>query len=252
MVDTVNTYEEPTEDAQYQQEMLDKANQLEANNQQTDDRPDWLPEKFNSAEDMANAYNELEQKLGGQQKEDNTEDAEDALEEVAESLEQQGIDFDALSQEFYDNGELSDEAYQALEEANIPRHLVDQFIDGQVAVAARIQSEAFNQVGGEEAYNDMIGWASDALPETSIDAFNRAISSGDAETANLAIQGLYAQYRSENGSEPSLVMGETSSVTGGVFESAAQLTAAMRDPRYATDPAYRQEVSRKLQRSNVL
>ena len=28
------------------------------------DRPDWLPEKFKSAEDMANAYSELEKKLG--------------------------------------------------------------------------------------------------------------------------------------------------------------------------------------------
>ena len=30
-------------------------------------RPEWLPEKFNSAEDMAQAYSELEQKLGGNQ-----------------------------------------------------------------------------------------------------------------------------------------------------------------------------------------
>ena len=28
------------------------------------DRPEWLPEKFKSAEDMAQAYSELEKKLG--------------------------------------------------------------------------------------------------------------------------------------------------------------------------------------------
>ena len=90
------------------------------------------------------------------------------------------------------------------------------------------------------------------MQEASIDAFNNAVNSGNIETANLAIQGLQAQYRSVNGSEPSLVMGETKSVTGGVFDSAAQLTAAMRDPRYSSDSAYRQSVANKLQRSNVL
>ena len=115
-----------------------------------------------------------------------------------------------------------------------------------------MQQEAFEQVGGQEAYLDMVSWASDNMPEASIDAFNNAVNSGNIETANLAIQGLQAQYRSVNGNEPSLVMGETKSVTGGVFDSAAQLTAAMRDPRYSSDSAYRQQVASKLSRSNIL
>ncbi len=255
MVDTVNTYEEPVEDGQHTLDMLEKAEGLEQNA----DRPEWLPEKFKSAEDLAQAYSALEQKLGSGSEETEESEAvheeeysENDIEELAEGLEQAGIDFDALSQEFSELGGLSDEAYQALEEANIPRSVVDQFIDGQMAVANRIQQEAYSQVGGEEAYYDMIGWASDNLNEASIDAFNQAINSGDSATVNLAIQGLHAQYRSVNGSEPTLVMGETSTVTGGVFESAAQLTAAMRDPRYENDPAYRQEIASKLARSNVL
>ena len=32
--------------------------------QDQSDRPEWLPEKFKSAEDMAQAYSELEKKLG--------------------------------------------------------------------------------------------------------------------------------------------------------------------------------------------
>ena len=116
----------------------------------------------------------------------------------------------------------------------------------------QLQQQAFEQVGGQQAYEDMVSWASESLNEASIDAFNNAMNSGNIETANLAIQGLQAQYRSVNGNEPSLVMGETKSVTGGVFNSAAQLTQAMRDPRYSSDSAYRQEVALKLSRSNVL
>ena len=250
-MDTVNTYEETVEDGQHTLDMLEKAEGLE--NPDASDRPEWLPEKFNSVEDMAQAYESLEQKLGSQDEEEYEEElGDDELESITEDLEEIGIDFDSLSQEFAELGGLSEDSYDSLIEAGIPRSMVDQFIDGQMAVAEQMQQEAFEQVGGQEAYLDMVSWASDNMPEASIDAFNNAVNSGNIETANLAIQGLQAQYRSVNGNEPSLVMGETKSVTGGVFDSAAQLTAAMRDPRYSTDSAYRQSVASKLSRSNVL
>ena len=250
-MDTINTYEETVEDGQHTLDMLEKAEGLE--NPDASDRPEWLPEKFNSVEDMAQAYESLEQKLGSQDEEEYEEElGDDELESITEDLEEIGIDFDSLSQEFAELGGLSEDSYDSLIEAGIPRSMVDQFIDGQMAVAEQMQQEAFEQVGGQEAYLDMVSWASDNMPEASIDAFNNAVNSGNIETANLAIQGLQAQYRSVNGNEPSLVMGETKSVTGGVFDSAAQLTAAMRDPRYSTDSAYRQSVASKLSRSNVL
>ena len=246
-MDTVNTHEETVEDGQHTLDMLEKAEGLE--NPDASDRPEWLPEKFNSVEDMAQAYESLEQKLGSQ---DEEELEDDELESIVDGLEEEGIDFDSLSQEFAELGGLTEDSYDSLVEAGIPRSMVDQFIDGQMAVATQMQQEAFEQVGGQEAYEDMVSWASDNMQEASIDAFNNAVNSGNIETANLAIQGLHAQYRSVNGSEPSLVMGETKSVTGGVFDSAAQLTQAMRDPRYESDSAYRQQVASKLSRSNIL
>ena len=250
-MDTVNTYEETVEDGQHTLDMLEKAEGLD--NPEASDRPEWLPEKFNSVEDMAQAYASLEQKLGSQDEEEYEEELEDdELESIVDGLEEEGIDFDSLSQEFAELGGLTEDSYDSLVEAGIPRSMVDQFIDGQMAVATQMQQEAFEQVGGQEAYEDMVSWASDNMQEASIDAFNNAVNSGNIETANLAIQGLHAQYRSVNGSEPSLVMGETKSVTGGVFDSAAQLTQAMRDPRYESDSAYRQQVASKLSRSNIL
>jgi hypothetical protein len=246
MVDVVNTFEEPVEDGQHTENMLKKAEGL--NNPDVSDRPEWLPEKFNTVEDMATAYESLEQKLGSN--EEVTEESD--LDEIADELEERGVDFDALSNEFAEQGGLTEESYEALLKAGIPRTMVDQFIEGQNAVAGQLQQQAFEKVGGQQAYEDMVSWASESLNEASIDAFNNAMNSGNIETANLAIQGLQAQYRSVNGNEPSLVMGETKSVTGGVFDSAAQLTAAMRDPRYSSDSAYRQEVALKLSRSNVL
>jgi hypothetical protein len=42
-----------------------------------------------------------------------------------------------------------------------------------------------------------------------------------------------------------------SQAQGDVFRSNAELTTAMKDPRYATDPAYRNDVA-KLGRSNIM
>jgi len=76
------------------------------------------------------------------------------------------------------------------------------------------------------------------------------MTSQDPNMIRLAIQGLNARYRSE--AEPSLLQGGTGTVSsGGRFESNAELTAAMSDPRYSKDPAYRQQVADKLARSSL-
>jgi hypothetical protein len=108
----------------------------------------------------------------------------------------------------------------------------------------------YNLVGGAEQYQDLVMWAADNLPADEIDAFNSTMGSRDTNMIKLAIQGLNARYRSE--AEPSLLRGQTGSVSsGGKFDSNAELTAAMRDPRYDKDPAYRQQVADKLAKSSL-
>ena len=224
-------------------------------NQQDAERPDWLPEKFKSAEDMAKAYSALESKLGqGQQEQDQEEEVETTGEEtasdVAELLDDKGLDFDVFQQEYNENGELSGDAYAALEEAGFPRSVVDTWIQGQDALASQVTGEMYNIVGGQEDYNNMVSWAADTLPESEIDAFNATMTSQNPDMIRLAIQGLNARYRSE--AEPSLLQGGSGTVSsGGRFESNAELTAAMSDPRYSKDPAYRQQVADKLARSSL-
>ena len=68
----------------------------------------------------------------------------------------------------------------------------------------------------------------------------------------FAIQGLHSRYRSGVGVEPTLVKGEVGDTTVGNFQSLAEITAAMSDPRYEKDPAYRSQVAEKLRKSSVL
>lgn len=96
----------------------------------------------------------------------------------------------------------------------------------------------------------MVQWARDTLPPEEVDAYNATMSGQSPSVIRMAVQGLFARYRSM--AEPNLIQGGTSSAsTGGKFESTAQMTAAMRDPRYANDPAYRQAVATKLQKSSL-
>ena len=252
MADSVNTYQEPQPESQeHVQAMLDKERQGSG-----EERPDWLPEKFKSPEDMAKAYSELEGKLG-----QNTKDTEDAFEEteysgeesaseVSQLLDSKGLDFDVFQQEYQETGELSEEAYAALEEAGFSQSMVDSWIAGQDALATQMTADMQAIVGGGETYTEMVTWASQNLPAEEVEAYNATMDTQDPKMVRLAVQGLYARYRSE--AEPSLMQGGTGAVsTGGKFESTAELTAAMSDPRYAQDPAYRQAVADKLQKSSL-
>jgi len=246
---TLNSDETPHEETQeYQQEMVDKAEALE-NPQEA--KPDWLPEKFDSPEDMAKAYAELESKLGSNNNEE-IESQQEQQEEIEEFLDEQGIDFNALSQEYFETGGLSDEAYSALAEAGIPHSVVDQYIQGQEALMGDIRTTAFDSVGGENQYQEMMEWAANNLSDGEIDAYNNALDTTNMDSALLAIQGLHARYRSDVGVQPDLFTGDTTGSSAGVYNSVAELTRDMSDPRYESDPAFRQMVARKVSHSNVI
>ena len=250
MADALNTYqEEAPESQEHVQAMLNKERT------ETEERPDWLPEKFKSVEDMAKAYSALESKLGQpQQQEETTEEVEVSGEEsasdVAQLLDDKGLDFDVFQQEYAENGGLSEEAYDALQEAGFPRSMVDSWVAGQDALAAQMTEQMYDVAGGGEQYAQMVQWAADNLPDNEVNAYNVTMESGDPNMIRLAVQGLKARYRSE--AEPTLMQGGTGAVSsGGKFESTAELTAAMSDPRYAKDPAYRQSIADKLAKSSL-
>lgn len=256
MTDNVNTFEQTSDAPEgHDEAMIAKGEELEQAGQP--ERPDWLPEKFNSAEDMAQAYSELEKKMSsGQKDEPQQEQTDNSVDqsptEVEEVLDGAGLDFAVFQDEYAERGSLSDDAYQALDEAGFPKSLVDSWIQGQQALASSQVNTVYETVGGEEAYTDMVSWAAENLPPSDINAFNASIDSGDPDMMRFAVQGLSARYRSEAGVAPKLVKGETAAPSSGAFQSVAELKAAMRDPRYSTDSAYRQQVAAKLSKSDVL
>jgi len=262
MTDDINTHQEQGESQERVDAMIAKGEQIEANN--NPDRPDWLPEKFKSAEDMANAYSNLEKKMGegkstgSEEQPDAPTEAPDGTTEeipsgteVQQAVEAAGVDFNSLQSEYNEQGGLSDDAYAKLADAGFPQDLVNSWIKGQEALSNDYQNSVHNLVGGKESYGEMIGWASENLSEAEIASYDKAVDSGDIGMVQLAVDGLRSRYQTAEGSDPALIAGQSAPSTGGNYGSWAEVTTAMRDPRYARDPAYRQSVATKLERSNI-
>lgn len=264
MVDTVTIQNTaPLEDPKHVQAMIDKVDSANADpsidgeappTDTTEDRPQWLPEKFKSPEDMAKAYAELESKLGkpAEAKPQDTP-ADQPTDQVDQELQSKGLNLADFNAEFAEKGELSPQSYDALEKAGYPRNYVDQFIEGQRARASLYESEVKSAVGGNDNFNEMVDWAKANLSVEEINAYNRAIDSGDMNQAKLAAAGMYQKFSASRPSEPNLFKGSNyASQSSDVYESIAQMQKDMATPEYKSDPAFRAKVERKLARSNIL
>jgi hypothetical protein len=226
--------------------------------EETQERPEWLPEKFKSAEDMANAYAELEKRMGAGAKE--TTQEEEQPQQTEETTDENTTEENAnyneavveASQEFFANdGQLSEETYQKLEQVGLPRDLVDSYAAGQQALMQSEETDIKSVAGGE--YDQMAEWANEHLPSEEIDAFDEAVTGGSVQQAKLAVQGLYARYQNANGaSQPKLTQGSVTGSSTMPFKSMQELARAQADPRYRSgDKAYHEEIDRRLSVSNI-
>ena len=247
----------PSEIEPEEKQQADETVETPEEQQAQEERPEWLPEKFKSAEDMANAYSELEKKLGQPAAEEQQEEEQPQQEETEDDNDKpEAGDYNEAvveaSQEFFANdGQLSDETYKKLEEVGLPRDLVDSYAAGQQALLQSEEAQIKGVAGGD--YDAMAEWANEHLPSEEIDAFDEAVTSGSVQQAKLAVQGLHARYQNATGSRPkTLVQGAVSGSSTMPFKSMQELARAQSDPRYRSgDKAYHQEIDRRLAVSNI-
>ena len=250
----------------------DEQDSLKVGEEMINQQEQLLAGKYKNAEELEKAYAELEKKLGEQSNKDNEPTSESEVpetEEVSEEKEEAKELSPAAelittaSEEFYNNdGKLAPEtinkftsmsskelveAYMQVQ-SNLPQGGLD---DGDLSDAA--VNEVKNFAGGEEAYSNLVTWASQNLDSKSVEAFDNVINTGNVETIKLVVNGLKSQYENANGYEGRMLTGKAPKVTSqDVFRSQAELVAAMGDRRYDRDPAYRQDVIEKLERSGNL
>lgn len=211
----------------------------------TDDvRPNWLPEKFKSAEEMAKAYSELEKKQSSE-----TADEPNMQQMRADA---EANTMDKFYSEYQDKGELSDNSYEELNKLGLDKSLVDNYIAGQEAIANTEVQQVHNVVGGSENYQKVIDYASQNLSDAEQNAFNETLETGSIDQVKFAVQGI-ASRAGINAQQPqSMINGDSIETSSDTFESSAQVIDAMNDPRYAKDPAYRKLVEEKIARSTAV
>ena len=230
--------------------------------------------KFKTVEDMANSYKELEGKLGDIERtkeEPEATDEEPKAEEsdfnaeelygegLASVLEEVGIDAEDITQRFTESGNINEDDYSKLNEAGFSKQVVDTYLDGLKGASANTEdistaaaTEIKNSVGGEEAYNELVQWSSNNLPEETIKSFDELLNTASVPVIKIAVAGLKAQMNQAQGYEPDLIGGRSPRSDKNPFQTPAEVTAAMNDPRYGKDAAYTQSVYARLENSDVV
>lgn len=244
---------------EFSEEELDS---LQRGEQAMAEQQEMLAGKFKDAEELEKAYIELQRKLGSK---DEPEEQQEELRETETSEEVEVTPAQELitsaSAEYYEKGELTPETMERFKEMS-SSELVETYLKmqqaqpQQQAEAARDLTDAetnaiFNQVGGEASYNNLMEWASENLPDSYTKAYDDVIDKGNPYAIQIALAGLKAQYDANNGVEGNLRTGRAVVEKADVFRSQSEVIQAMNDPRYDVDPAYRQDVFTKLERSNI-
>ena len=223
----------------------DEAESLRIGEELVEAHEQRLAGKYKNTEELEAAYLELQKKLGSNEEQDNVQEESEEVSQV-DWLE------DAYA-DIRESGELSERLVQQLSDMSG----VDVFnaMKDNAPPTSRDLSEGelnsvYNAVGGEEQYGNLISWAQDNFSEQEIAAYDSVIDSGNLAQINLALQALYYRYTDAVGQDGNLLQGKPASAES-VFRSQQELIQAMNDPRYDNDPAYRQDVLNKLDRSDI-
>ena len=208
-------------------------------------RPEWLPEKFSSPEDLAKSYTELEKKLStNNELEDKPNVSDDEKSDVSTPT------FDKYAEEFSGKGELSPDSFTELEKMGYPKQMVETYIAGLRGSQSADADAVMSVAGGSDGYQELTSWAKDNMDVKELALYNQMVSTS-TDNAKMAVEWLISKRESVEGVEPTLLSGNAKPAAKDEFRSTAEVVAAMKDKRYGKDTAYTKDVEVKLGRSKV-
>jgi hypothetical protein len=230
-----------------QQESLEIGNMLEQEQQQL------LAGKYRNAEELERGYLELQSKLGEQQSEPQPQQEQPVTvaDKLAQAYQSYNSDkkFDVNNFEDISKEDLIKAFFENSEE--VSEDNTSESSDGPGLSDAQV-TDMQNRVGGPDQYKQMMEWAVQNFPKSDIEAFDSIIDSGDMTQIAMAVDAVAKRYYDANGIDGNLVQGRAAPNKAQSYRSQAELIAAMNDPRYDTDPAYRNDVMQKLEQSPEL
>ena len=256
----VMTYDSTNDSVVLESIASDEAESLAIGEKMIAEQEQLLAGKYKNAEQLEQAYLELQKKLGSN--DGDSEPAEESAEEPSEESSDEAVDFLwQVNDEFEkSDGKLSEETMEKFSQMS-SKELVEAYFRYQDTVEkaapptgveltdAQI-NEVQNYVGGPDKYQELVSWAADNFSEEEIGAFDSVVETGNIPAIRLALQALQYRYQDNMGYEGETIQGKPAK-SRDEFRSQAELVRAMSDPRYDRDPAYRMEIMEKLERSGL-
>ena len=237
----------------------EEQNSLEVGEKMAEQQEQMLAGKFKTAEDLEQGYIELQKKLG-EPKEEKAE-PESKEEPKEEEPKEDKVDtsfLNTLWEEATSDKDFTKETLDKLSSLD-SRELAQMYLQDRAAnpvePAPEFTEDSIKDlkgiVGGDEAYKDMMGWATQNLSEKEVKMYDAVMDKGDPLAAFFAVQSLTYRFNDAKGVDGEMLQGKAPKSTGDTFKSQAQVVKAMSDPQYDKDPAYRQAIYDKLERSNL-
>ena len=221
-----------------------------------------LAGKYKNAEELEKAHLELQKKLGEPKAEEPVAEEPVAEEPVAEEpkteeTEEPTNKDSSILDELWNQREkgFSDEALKNLAKTN-PGELAQEYLRFRQSqqpkgLTDKDVTDLKEMAGGPEKYDQIVDWAVKNLPDKEQKMYDAVVDRGDPLACYFALQTVMNKYENAVGVDGQLITGKPPSASTDTFRSQAELVAAMGDPRYDNDPAYRQDVISKLDRSKI-
>tara|TARA_Y100000361_G_C11087408_1_gene304551 strand:+ start:170 stop:904 length:735 start_codon:yes stop_codon:yes gene_type:complete len=224
-------------------QVSDEAESLRIGEEMIQAQEQRLAGKYKNTAELEAAYLELQKKLGSQEEQD-VQAEPDQVDETTW--------LDEAYRSINESGELSEELSKQISDMNgmdVFNAMQGQQPSGRDLSDGELNA-VYDAVGGQDQYANLIGWAQQNFSEAEIEAYDQVIETGNISQINLALQALYYRYTDAVGVDGDLLQGKPAA-SESTFRSQAELIQAMNDPRYDKDPAYRQDVLDKLDRSDL-
>ena len=233
--------------------------------------------KFNTQEDLAKAYTELEKRVGQQPKNETPEPpveqtddnytAEAASElygkEYVDALSEKGVDMADIMKRA-DSGEDISANYDTLAEVfNVPKAVVENYVNAaqQTQMPAPGLTpedgvEVRNAIGGDEAFAEVTQWVEKNVDKQTLENYNK-IADTNNEAALWALKFFQAQMKSPGSVVEPKLYGGGNVPSQSTYESKQQVLDAMNKTNskgqrlYDVDEAYRDKVAKILLNSDV-
>ena len=251
------TYEE----APQEEFTADELDSLKVGEEIEVEQDNLLAGKYKDAEELEKAYLELQTKLADKPSEDKVEESESEEQPEEESQEENTEEGPNILDRLWDQKDagFNEDTLKELAQTN-PGDLAKMYLlyrnqvdEGQVSggLSDSEVTELQGIAGGKDSYGNMMSWAKENLSAKEIEMYDSVMDRGDPNAAYFAVQALNSKYVDGVGKDAQLITGKAPRIAGDQFNSQAELIKAMEDDRYADDPAYRQAILEKLDRSDI-